>query len=267
MDNVLDKLLKDSYQEFQKSTTSLIRNIETPTCIFDLFFKKCQQYHSQAVHNFQEMKEIRSTKSKGDLFELFCVRYLTVIKGFQKVWLLKELSEELKAQLKLPLGQKDYGIDLIGFDPSNQPQYSAIQCKFKAPRAPIKVKNNKGENRVIYPCVNWKELSTFNELCNASGPWKQKITITTAPSVRRLGGIKDEKDKSICIGSFRSITPENWLKLMQCEGAPPKKIAIKLKNEQTSKSVPNSVVVAPPTNILTQQQLREKRLSFYNKQK
>ena len=266
MENVLEKLLKDSSDEFQKSTASKIKNIETPKCIFDLFFKKCQQYHSQVVHNLQEMKEIKSTKSKGDLFELFCVRYLTLIQGYKKVWLLKELSDELKAELKLPLGQKDYGIDLVCFNPDHQPCYSAVQCKFKTPRPPIAVKNSKNQTKIIYPCVNWKELSTFNELCNASGPWFRRITMTTAPSVRRLGGLKDKKDLSICIKSLQSLTLDDWSKLLRTQirnlGSqthPQIKIPIQLKEKIQSTTTANIQAV------LTPQQLRDKRLLFYNR--
>ena len=276
---ILDQLVKQAYQEFQLAISSTIKSINTPACIFDIFFKKCQQYHDQPVHNFQEMRAISSTKSKGDLFELFCARYLMAIKGFEKVWLLKELSEELKRELKLPLGNKDYGIDLVCYDGKGSPSYSAVQCKFKTPRPPVQVKNSKNETKTIYPCVNWKELSTFNELCNASGPWKQRITMTTAPSVRRLGGIKDPKDKSICLQSLKSISPENWVKLMggtphqnhlsttapvpviteveTDEMTPVAKIPIKLKTAIMRVELP----------LLSQQELREKRLLFYSKGK
>jgi hypothetical protein len=87
---ILDQLLKSSYDEFNHLTSCQIITINRPQSIFDIFFKKCQQYHQSPVHNLQEMKNIRSTKSKGDLFELFCQRYLNILKGYERVWLLKE---------------------------------------------------------------------------------------------------------------------------------------------------------------------------------
>jgi hypothetical protein len=191
----------------------------------------------------------------------------------------------------LPSGDKDYGIDLIGF---KNGLYSAIQCKFKAPRPPIKVKNNKNQIKTIYPSVNWKELATFNELCNATGPWNQRLTMTTAPYVRRLGGIKDQKDKSICIKSFQSISIDDWIKLIHgrtsicsCPQGTPEsreqnqtpesheqkripesheqkrtqepylKIPIKLKSQSTQS--------IPTVTELSQEELRNKRLLYYQK--
>ena len=208
---ILNRLLDLSYQEFNQLKSSNVMTTNTPQSIFDIFFSKCQQYHQFPVHNLQEMKNTHSTKIKGDLFELFCQRYLEIVKGYKKVWLLKELPNELKKKLRLPLGDKDYGIDLIAI---KNEEYSAIQCKFKAPRHPIKVKNRHNEIKTIYPSVNWKELATFNELCNVTGPWNQRITMTTASSVRRLGGIKDKRDRSICLKSFKSISFDDWMKLV-----------------------------------------------------
>jgi hypothetical protein len=213
---ILDQLLNSSYVEFNQLTSSNIITPNTPQSIFEIFFKKCQQYHQSPVHSLQEMKTVRSTKSKGDLFELFCQRYLKVLKEYEKVWLLKELPDDLKKELKLPLGDKDYGIDLIALKGG---LYSAVQCKFKAPRGPIRVTNKRNEIKTIYSAVNWKELTTFNELCNASGPWNERITMTTAPSVRRLGGIKDKRDRSICIKSFQSISADHWVKLFESVSA------------------------------------------------
>src|SRR5690242_13095667 len=125
----LDELLKSSYSEFNRLTSSHISTIDTPQSIFEIFFKKCQQLWEPGKrstnslqksssekrgygglsppHTLQEMKTMQSTKAKGDIFELFCQRYLLTIRGYDRVWLLKELSDDLKKQLKLPMGDKD----------------------------------------------------------------------------------------------------------------------------------------------------------------
>lgn len=230
----LDQLLKSSFEEFKKLKSNRISTQANLQSIFEIFSNRCQQYHNSPAQNLSDLKTVKSKKAKGDIFELFCQRYLLRIKGFDQVWLLKELPEELKGNLKLPRGAKDYGIDLVGLKDN---QYSAIQCKFKAQKSPIKV-----QNHIIYPAVNWKELSTFNELCNASGPWNQRLTMTTARYVKRLGGIKDPRDKSICIGTFKALTEEKWEKLIGQTNTPP------------IESIP----------MLSPEELRQKRLLFFN---
>ncbi len=255
---MLDQLLKQALDDYQRLQSSSIQTIITikPKCIFDVFFDLCIKYHASPVHNLQDMRQIKSLKAKGDLFELFCVRYLEKIKNYDHVWLLSELTSELKIALRMPLGDKDYGIDLVAKQlVDGQPQYSAVQCKFKSPRPPIQVKTKKGESRTIYPSVNWKELSTFNELCNATGEWQERITMTTAPSVRRLGGIKNSKDVSICLQSFRGLSLEQWRLMLN---QPPVKIKIQLKS-----SIP--ILKLTESVILTPEQVREKRLMYYQR--
>jgi len=260
---VLDTLLRTSYQEYQQAQSQAIKTVESPACIFDLFFKKCLQYHNEPVHNLQEMRAIKSTKAKGDLFEFFCVRYLQALKGYDKVWRLSELTDELKVQLKLPRGRQDYGIDLVALKGSD---YSAVQCKFKAPRSPIKVKNAKGETKTIYPCVNWRELSTFNELCNASGPWAKRITMTTATSVRRLGGIKNSADLSICLQSFKGLSPENWLKLIDGSSTASSSSSAPAFTTTLPISATGSIPIPASVSALSQEDLRAKRMAFYQRQ-
>jgi hypothetical protein len=246
---MLDSILKASYDEFCQASNSSVKTIATPESMFDVFLKKCIQHHGQPVHTFQEMRTIKSTKAKGDLFELFCQRYLLTIKDYDQVWLLRELTQELKIILKLPLGQKDYGVDLIALRMvEGQPIYSAIQCKFKTPRAPIQVKTNQGKHVVIYPSVGWKEISTFNELCNASGPFKERITMTTAKSVRRMGGIKNEIDQSICLQGLKGLSTEQWMKLMNPID---RTETTQSPTEDLSESSP-SQVVTPETSMPTQ---------------
>jgi hypothetical protein len=197
---MLKTLLNDTLHAYQ--TTDNIHGINTPECIFDVLFSKIRNFHEQPAHSITELRLYKTTKSKGDLFEELCKLYLLHILQYDDVWLLQEVPEQVKRELKMPFGSGDYGIDIIC---KKENKYSAVQCKFKTPKNPVRVANKKGEIKIIYPCVGWKELSTFNELCNSTGPWCERIVMTTAKSVRRLGGLKKKGDKSICLGSFRKL--------------------------------------------------------------
>jgi predicted helicase len=152
----------------------------------------------------------------------------------------------------MPFGMGDYGIDIVC---EKEGEYIAVQCKFKNPKSPVRVMNKKGEIKTIYPCVGWKELTTFNELCNSTGPWSERIVMTTAKSVRRLGGIKREGDKSICLGSFRKLKREDFEKMMEKE----EKEDIKEEKED------NTEENKEDTKKISIEELRKRRLEFYNK--
>ena len=61
----------------------IVSNSKIP---FDELVTKLVEYVDRPVHSIQEMRLNRSTKVKGDLFELFCVVYLRH-QGYN-VWLL-----------------------------------------------------------------------------------------------------------------------------------------------------------------------------------
>src|SRR5439155_20032924 len=54
----LDEFLKSSHTEFNWLTSSKMATMETPKSIFDVFFKKCQQYHESPAHTLQEIKHV-----------------------------------------------------------------------------------------------------------------------------------------------------------------------------------------------------------------
>ena len=252
LDSVLDQLIQKSIAEFQFLEQQLVKTVASSQTIFDIFVKNCLDYHEQPAHSLAELRTVKSTKAKGDLFELFCSRFLK--KRYLNVWLLKELTEELKKQLKLPLNRADYGIDVVC--EAKDGCYSAVQCKFKAPSKPRNISFRKKDgdvvSKVFYPCVNWSEIATFNSLCEASGPWKQRITMTTAPSVRRLGGVKNAADQSICCGTFRGLSVQCWQELLS-------------KNDKvTENKVANN---KRPASVLTLEELRAKRCRYFDERK
>jgi hypothetical protein len=65
------QILKDSVNRAVKNSSS-----ETP---FESFLKVCATYTDEPVHSLAELREKRTTKAKGDIFENFCVLYLKYI--------------------------------------------------------------------------------------------------------------------------------------------------------------------------------------------
>ena len=166
------------------------RLLSTPTCenIFDGLLSEIEAYFDRRVTTLEEMKARESKKAKGDLWELFCRDWLISTGKYLNVWLLKDspLIEKVTNQ--------DNGVDLIAHTKAG---YSAVQCKYRS-----------GKTR-----VDWKSLSTFIALCSRTGPWVKLVVMTNCQSVTRKLP-KSSKDQSICRGTFRSTSREQWLKLV-----------------------------------------------------
>jgi hypothetical protein len=54
-------------------------------------------------------------------------------------------------------------------------------------------------------------------MCLRTGPWDKYIVMTNCESIKHEG-VRTEKDISICIGTFRNITSEEWVKMCEIEG-------------------------------------------------
>jgi len=163
---------------------------------FDLLMQDIENYiEGGTAHNMRQLKEISNNKKKkGDLFECFCYLYLQKILEHDEVWFYKDFPKELKDQFHLP--KNDFGIDLISKKGTG---YYAIQCKYRKPQDKTQV-------------ISWKSLSTFYAMVVKSGPWIKHITMTNVNGCRHIGE-KNEKDWSICIGTFRNINHFDWLKI------------------------------------------------------
>ncbi|MCH7774385.1 MAG: hypothetical protein IH784_08270, partial [Bacteroidetes bacterium] len=101
------------------------------------------------INNWLEFKSRVApldTTRRGDAFELLVKYYLQIDPQYKtklkSVWLLDEVSIELKEKLNLP--DQDKGIDIIAetFDG----EYWAVQCKYREDED---------------SSVSWDELSTF----------------------------------------------------------------------------------------------------------
>ena len=169
--------------------------------IFDSFLSECQNYYDRPVSTISELKQRKSTKLKGDIFENFCKIYFQKVMNYTDVWLLKEVPIKILQQLSLK--RQDFGIDIIA---RHNGQYYAIQCKYKK-RNPYKK----------YSVVGWKELSTFFSLCYRTGPWVKYIVITNCDYTRHMGK-KTHMDKSICLKTLRNISFDQWLVMINNHG-------------------------------------------------
>lgn len=140
-------------------------NLSATDTAFDSFMKSIEEYTDEPVHTLAEMKERRSTKRIGDIFEMFCKQYMSKVYPTANVWLLCEVPEEIL--IKLNLTRHDVGIDMII---NEDETFMACQCKYKGNKQ----------------YVTWKELSTFYALC-ARSPilYKYQIVMTTGLGVRR----------------------------------------------------------------------------------
>ena len=199
--------------------------LRSPSNLFDEFIKECQAWYSQPAHSLQEMRTRDSKKIRGDIFEEFCCLYLKEVKGFQDVWLLSDLPEDLLE--KLSLKRRDMGIDIIV---RHNEEWYAVQCKYKTPT-----------DRKSY--ITWSALSTFYAMCLRTGPWAKYIVMTNCDYTRHQGP-KGPKDLSICLGTFRNVKTDEWLKMCKIEGQ-------QMQNE----------VVSGTLNI---EELRARRIAFYN---
>jgi len=224
------QLLKDAIHQ------SVARKEE----LFGTFLRLCLTYTTEPVHTLGELRERRTTKTKGDIFEYFCRLYLKYVRKYDEVWTLKELPKEIREALSLET--HDVGIDIIA---KKNGRYSAVQCKYKTPRADGVVTDAKF---IRYNTVNWQELSTFYALCSRSGPWEKHIVMTTAKSVRRMGH-RNEKDVSICLGSFQKLTTLDFIAMYS-------KGTIEILPEEKVETRPGAGAG------ISQEELREKRLAF-----
>ena len=172
--------------------------LKSPSNCWDAFEKECQKFYNEPAHSLTEMRTRDNKKIRGDIFEDFCVLYLSKVQKYDNVWRLEDVPSEVLE--KLSMKRQDFGIDIIA---EKNGLYSAIQCKYK--------KQTTRSN-----CITWKALSTFYALCLRCGPFEKYIVMTNANSVRRMGE-RTSKDVSICLKTLQSISKEEWTSMCNIE--------------------------------------------------
>jgi hypothetical protein len=216
--------------------------LRSPQNLFDEFIKECQVWYSQPAHTLQEMRTRDNKKVRGDIFEDFCSLYLKEVKGYQDVWLLEDVPEDILNQLSLK--RRDMGIDIIV---RNNGEWYAVQCKYKTP-----------QGKKSY--ITWSALSTFYAMCLRTGPWAKYIVMTNCDYTRHQGE-KGPKDLSICLGTFRATSSEQWLKMCDVQG----QTLVPLVPSAVP-SVPSNEIVElrqKPTSQLSREEIRTLRLAYY----
>ena len=169
--------------------------------IFQSISDRIQSYFEKAATNIFELKQ-NTTKTKGDIFEVFCKLYLlNNYDYYTQVWLLSEVPVEILE--KLNMRRADRGIDMIAIDKYNN--YYCIQCKYR-----IAPKNKKN-------VLSWSQLSTFYALAARTGPWYKQIVMTNCDYIRREGR-KTSNDLSICIKTFTNTDRNTWVKILGSTG-------------------------------------------------
>jgi hypothetical protein len=181
--------------------------LRSPTNLFDEFIVECMKWYSKPAHTFTEMRNRENKKVRGDIFEEFCVLYLKHVKKYKDVWRLEDVPDDILQSLALK--RRDMGIDIIIKEGG---VYSAVQCKYKK-------HSNTRKNS-----VSWKSLSTFYALCSRTGKefegrreWNKYIIMTNCDFARHEGE-RTDKDLSICIGTFRKISLDEWTSMCDLTG-------------------------------------------------
>jgi len=211
--------------------------LRSPTNLWDAFEEECRKFYDAPAHSFVEMRTRDNKKIRGDMFEDFCVEYLRHIQGYEEVWLLVDVPEDVL--VKLGMQRRDVGIDLVA---RHKGKYIAVQCKYKKQET-MKTK-----------IVTWKALSTFYALCMRTGPWEKFVVMTNCAYVRHMGK-KTPKDLSICLRKLQGVSKEDWLKMCGVTGH--------VLEEFSAPS--GGAGTAAPAGPLSEEEVRLARLKFLGK--
>ena len=201
----------------------------SPINLFDAFIKEAGSFYALPAHTLLELRQRENKKVRGDIFEEFCALYLKHVCKYETVWLLSDVPEEVLVELGMK--RQDMGIDILV---RNDGAYYAVQCKYKKPDP------NKKQ------CITWKALSTFYALCLRTGPFQKYIVMTNCDFVRHQGK-KTTKDVSICLGTFRKLSGDDWLSMAQAKAG---------NVVSVDSNISSSV-------ILSVEELRQKRIQYF----
>jgi hypothetical protein len=216
--------------------TSIKYSLSKDANIFLSILDRFEMYYDSPCNTIQELKK-KSTKTKGDLFEIFCTYYLKAL-DYDEVWLLQDIPLDVIKLLRLKT--RDMGIDIVA---KKNDKYYAIQAKYR------KVSKNKK-----YNVLGWKELSTFYALCARSGPWEKHIVMTTCDYIRNPG-VKSDKDVTLGKKKFMNTKKEVWFNI------------ISTNDTKNAKATNGYIVDETEKNPLKkeQQEVRIKRADYFEK--
>ena len=192
----------DIEKEIRKIIQQSILKYEETESIFEKLENNFMTYYNKSCNDMLSLRK-RTEKTKGTMFEVFCVMYLEA-KGYDEVWMLKDTPKDIIEYLGLTY--QDVGIDLIArITRDNKQLYFAIQCKYRS-------ENKDSKGRKIHK-VNWKDISTFLSICSRSGPYIKHIIMTNADSVNWKGKKDSKKDYVIARQTFINTGKDIWKKI------------------------------------------------------
>lgn len=228
--------------DVEKHIREILSDGKEQPCIFDRLLARFETYSSRAAGSIYEIKRRDSKKAKGDGWESFCHFYLSRVLQYHRVWMWKEIPEEVRQYLKLK-SRVDNGIDIVAQETANS-AFIAVQCKYR---------------KRTDQTVTWTTLSTFVGLCAQTGPWLQHLVMTNCKGVSRKTGVeRTVKDKTIAYGTFKNLTRA------QCTMAEPgsdsayHRVGVPVYNNNDTNS--HTTPVATLTMPRTMEELREARI-------
>lgn len=206
--------------ELEKEIKSCILSAISKTDNLSVFDRLCDVFKShfeKPAHNITEIKK-RSSKSKGDIFEVFCMMYLKA-KGYE-VWHLTQVPDDVLEFLGMQ--RFDLGIDLIARIKIPKRETSSLFDYFYLP---VQVKYRKPtkdtQGRTVHR-VGWKDISTFLSLCMRTGSpgnkdnkrgWLKHVIMTNSDNVCWRGK-KTKQDWTIAKKSFVKCDNFFWLNMV-----------------------------------------------------
>jgi hypothetical protein len=223
----------------------------TNTSVFSTLCDVFKSNFEKPAHNITEIKK-RTSKSKGNIFEVFCMMYLKA-KGYE-VWHLTQVPDEVLNFLGMQ--RFDVGIDLIArIKIPNRVSndlidyfYFPVQVKYRNP-------SKDSQGRAVHR-VGWKDVSTFLSLCMRTGSpgnntnkrgWLKHIIMTNADNVCWRGK-KTKQDWTIAKKSFEKCNNFFWIGMV---GHKPK---VTIEEDEPSQKGE----VSQKTQGLSQRELRAK---------
>lgn len=270
---------------------SLLRpclTLSDPIELFDKFQQRIDDHF--ATLKSTDIKSLKNAKGanklKGDFFEYLCLRLLVprdtgeptvswknpLLRRVKNAWLFKEIPDTIRAECAL--STRDMGIDIVA--ETHDGQWLAIQCKYR--KKPIKPRRTPN-GMPIRNIVTHKDVSTFNALCERTGPkskgsgWYRQIVMTNCEGVNRQGR-KTEKEMTIANKSFVAIDKSVWLALCGDNGHTLTDVVAETKasRESATETEDISPIVMKKSsarphspNISDAEDARSKRLAWINK--
>ena len=182
----------------------VLMRVQSAPSVWDAFQAEVAAYHSRPAGTLAQIRSRDDKKRHGDLWELFCVRYiLQHWTDVRAAWLFNDIPAAVRATLSL--GCTDMGIDIVAVDVRGS--YWAVQCKWRAPDA----------KKRTY--ISWAQLSTFYALAARTGPYAKHLVLTNAAGARHVGA-RQAEDETVASDRFAQLPRDAWVNMIRTLNLP-----------------------------------------------